>query len=61
MRSCIMKTKKLTPVTVAPVKRENVATVSRDGNAIAPLGPMGIGSTSRFGYDDWNRPYGRFA
>ncbi|MDJ1185616.1 anacyclamide/piricyclamide family prenylated cyclic peptide [Roseofilum casamattae] len=34
-----MKTKKLTPVTVAPVKRENVAmaTVSRDGNAmIAP-------------------------
>ncbi|WP_278003063.1 anacyclamide/piricyclamide family prenylated cyclic peptide [Roseofilum reptotaenium] len=56
-----MKTKKLTPVTVAPVKRENVATVSRDGNAIAPLGPMGIGSTSRFGYDDWNRPYGRFA
>ncbi|MDB9517515.1 anacyclamide/piricyclamide family prenylated cyclic peptide [Roseofilum reptotaenium CS-1145] len=33
-----MKTKKMTPVTVAPVKRENAATVSRDGNAIvAPL------------------------
>jgi len=32
-----MKTKKLTPATVAPVKRENTATVSRDGNAIAPL------------------------
>lgn len=32
-----MKTKKLTPRNAAPVKRENVATVSRDGNAIAPL------------------------
>jgi prenylated cyclic peptide (anacyclamide/piricyclamide family) len=31
-----MKTKKLTPRNVAPVKRENAATVSRDGNAIAP-------------------------
>ena len=31
-----MKTKKLTPRNVAPVKRENVATVSQDGNAIAP-------------------------
>lgn len=30
-----MKTKKLTPRHVAPVKRENVATVSADGNAIA--------------------------
>ena len=32
-----MKTKKLTPNNAAPVKRENVATVSRDGNAIASL------------------------
>lgn len=31
-----MKTKKLTPRNVAPVKRENVATVSQNGNAIAP-------------------------
>ena len=32
-----MKTnKKLTPRNAAPVKRENVATVSNDGNAIAP-------------------------
>jgi len=31
-----MKTKKLTPRNVAPVKRENVATVSTDANAIAP-------------------------
>jgi hypothetical protein len=32
-----MKTKKLTPRNVAPVTRENAATVSRDGNAmIAP-------------------------
>ena len=30
-----MKMKKLTPATLAPVKRENAATVSRDGNAIA--------------------------
>jgi prenylated cyclic peptide (anacyclamide/piricyclamide family) len=30
-----MKTKKLTPRNSAPVQRENVATVSRDGNAIA--------------------------
>ena len=28
-----MKTKKLTPRNAAPVKRENVATVSQDGNA----------------------------
>lgn len=33
-----MKTKKLTPRNSAPVQRENAATVSRDGNAIAPLG-----------------------
>jgi prenylated cyclic peptide (anacyclamide/piricyclamide family) len=32
-----MKTKKLTPRNSAPVKRENTATVARDGNAIAPL------------------------
>jgi len=32
-----MKTKKLTPRNSAPVQRENTATVSRDGNAIAPL------------------------
>ena len=31
-----MKTKKLTPRNSAPVQRENAATVSRDGNAIAP-------------------------
>ena len=31
-----MKTKKLTPRNTAPVKRENVATVSTDANAIAP-------------------------
>jgi len=31
-----MKTRKLTPRNVAPVKRENVATVSRDGSAIDP-------------------------
>ena len=35
-----MKTKKLTPRNSAPVQRENVATVSRDGNAIA-LGGYG--------------------
>nr|MDJ0598631.1 anacyclamide/piricyclamide family prenylated cyclic peptide [Crocosphaera sp.] len=29
-----MKTKKLTPRNVAPVQRENTATISRDGNAI---------------------------
>ena len=31
-----MKIKKITPQSLAPVKRENVATVSRDGSAIAP-------------------------
>ena len=30
-----METKKLTPRNAAPVQRENTATVSRDGNAIA--------------------------
>ena len=36
-----MKTKKLTPRNAAPVQRENTATVSRDGNAIAPLWELG--------------------
>ncbi len=31
-----MKTKKLIPRNTAPVKRENVPTVSRDASAIAP-------------------------
>ena len=31
------KNRKLTPRNAAPVKRQNVATVSRDGSAIAPL------------------------
>lgn len=31
-----MKANKLTPRHAAPVQRENTATVSRDGNAIAP-------------------------
>jgi prenylated cyclic peptide (anacyclamide/piricyclamide family) len=35
-RTYPMKTKKLTPRNAAPVQRENTATVSRDGNAIAP-------------------------
>jgi prenylated cyclic peptide (anacyclamide/piricyclamide family) len=35
-----MKTKKLTPRNSAPVQRENAATVSRDGNAIAPSNGM---------------------
>ncbi len=35
-----MKTKKLTPRNVAPVQRENTATISRDGNAIAPTWMM---------------------
>ncbi|NCR42421.1 MAG: anacyclamide/piricyclamide family prenylated cyclic peptide [Microcystis aeruginosa W13-11] len=30
-----MRTRKLTPRHSAPVQRENTATVSRDGNAIA--------------------------
>ncbi|MDB9420231.1 anacyclamide/piricyclamide family prenylated cyclic peptide [Microcystis aeruginosa CS-563/04] len=37
-----MKTKKLTPRNSAPVQRENAATVSRDGNAIAPQWLRGI-------------------
>ncbi len=35
-----MKTKKLTPRNSAPVQRENAATVSRDGNAIAMIAPL---------------------
>ena len=37
-----MKTKKLTPRNSAPVQRENAATVSRDGNAIAPSHMWGL-------------------
>jgi prenylated cyclic peptide (anacyclamide/piricyclamide family) len=37
-----MKTKKLTPRNSAPVQRENAATVSRDGNAIAPAYDKGL-------------------
>ena len=48
-----MKTKKLTSRNAAPVQRENTATVSRDGNAIAPqtyyIGP---GISSPFAGDD---------
>ncbi|NCS26926.1 MAG: anacyclamide/piricyclamide family prenylated cyclic peptide [Microcystis aeruginosa BS13-02] len=39
-----MKTKKLTPRNAAPVQRENTATVSRDGNAIAPCFGWGLGN-----------------
>ena len=39
-----MKTKKLTPRNAAPVQRENTATVSRDGNAIAPCYMVSGGS-----------------
>ena len=50
-----MKTKKLTPRNAAPVQRENTATVSRDGNAIAPEQnteyPLWTG-TSPFAGDD---------
>ena len=50
-----MKTKKMTPATVAPVKRENTATVSLDGSAIAPLragGGRGIPRGLPFSGDD---------
>jgi len=47
-----MKTKKLTPRNAAPVKRENVATVSQDGNAIAPLHIAEIPSNPPFAGDD---------
>ncbi|MFM7909244.1 MAG: anacyclamide/piricyclamide family prenylated cyclic peptide [Microcystis sp.] len=44
-----MKTKKLTPRNAAPVQRENTATVSRDGNAIAPHLEWSM-IPARFGY-----------
>ena len=44
-----MKTKKLTPRNVAPVKRENVAT---DANAIAPLWLGGEFSYDPFAGED---------
>ncbi|MCZ8243687.1 MAG: anacyclamide/piricyclamide family prenylated cyclic peptide [Microcystis sp. LE19-131.1A] len=49
-----MKTKKLTPRNSAPVQRENAATVSRDGNAIAPhdCGPHEWGKCYPFAGDD---------
>ena len=46
-----MKTKKLTPRNSAPVQRENAATVSRDGNAIAPDN-WGWGNVIPFAGDD---------
>ncbi|MFM6064530.1 MAG: anacyclamide/piricyclamide family prenylated cyclic peptide [Microcystis panniformis] len=42
-----METKKLTPRNAAPVQRENTATVSRDGNAIAP----------QYGRTSWVDPF----
>jgi prenylated cyclic peptide (anacyclamide/piricyclamide family) len=33
-----MKTKKINPMLIAPVKRENMAMVTTDANAIAPSG-----------------------
>jgi prenylated cyclic peptide (anacyclamide/piricyclamide family) len=56
-----MKTKKLTPRNAAPVQRENTATVSREGNGIAPLltgqverigGYVGIIRVNPFAGDD---------
>jgi prenylated cyclic peptide (anacyclamide/piricyclamide family) len=49
-----MKTKRLTPRNSAPVQRENAATVSRDGNAIAPhdCGPHEWGKCYPFAGDD---------
>ena len=46
-----MKTKKLTPRNSAPVQRENAATVSGDGNAIAPF-MRRMGNVSPFAGDD---------
>ncbi|CCI19015.1 conserved hypothetical protein [Microcystis aeruginosa PCC 9807] len=46
-----METKKLTPRNAAPVQRENTATVSRDGNAIAPL-LLDLGRVAPFAGDD---------
>ncbi|MCA2589981.1 anacyclamide/piricyclamide family prenylated cyclic peptide [Microcystis aeruginosa CS-558/01A06] len=48
-----METKKLTPRNAAPVQRENTATVSRDGNAIAPMALRGpLADLSPFAGDD---------
>ena len=47
-----MKTKKMTPATVAPVQRENSATVSRDRSAIAALGMKWGGRGLPFAGDD---------
>ncbi|TRV43072.1 MAG: anacyclamide/piricyclamide family prenylated cyclic peptide [Microcystis panniformis Mp_MB_F_20051200_S6D] len=47
-----MKTKKLTPRNSAPVQRENTATVSSDGNAIAPKKSKWGGSFNPFAGDD---------
>ena len=47
-----MKTKKLTPRNSAPVQRENTATVSRDGNAIAPTTGNKSGKVTPFAGDD---------
>jgi prenylated cyclic peptide (anacyclamide/piricyclamide family) len=47
-----MKTKKLTPRNSAPVQRENAATVSRDGNAIAPFKYTSDGDYTPFAGDD---------
>jgi len=47
-----MKTKKLTPRNSAPVQRENTATVSREGNAIAPLWTYGEVPGDPFAGDD---------
>ena len=44
-----MKANKLTPRHAAPVQRENTATVSRDGNAIAP---SLLGKENYMGYYD---------
>ena len=47
-----METKKLTPRNAAPVQRENTATVSRDGNAIAPTTGNKSGKVTPFAGDD---------
>ncbi len=47
-----MKIKKLTPRNLAPVQRENTATISRDGNAITPNWvPVGLGGLPFAGDD----------
>ena len=47
-----MKANKLTPRHAAPVQRENTATVSRDGNAIAPSDYFILGNNDPFAGDD---------